>query len=294
MSSFGFIILHYNTIDETNSCINSIENQYNHYDYEIVVVDNASPNDSGKVLINNYSLKPKIHIILLNENIGFAKGNNIGCKWFAENSPKDFLIFCNSDLVFVDKDFLNGIETAFSKYHFDILGPDIVNPLGTKHQNPRRKRPITLKELKREIFYGQFMLKIYKNNILYKLFFGFGRKLKRAIYSQKENRMLEDDRLYLNVNTECVLYGACIVASKKFYFNDRYLFSPKTFLYYEEDFLRNRIDKCGGVSLYYPYIRVIHKVNGTTSTIGNNIKHTNIIKLQYAIDSAYELKNELS
>ena len=47
---FGFVVLHYCTLDMTKKCIAAIQEKMAQADYEIVVVDNASGNGTGKDL----------------------------------------------------------------------------------------------------------------------------------------------------------------------------------------------------------------------------------------------------
>ena len=72
----GFVILHYMTADDTINCVESIKEKC--FDYEIVIVDNASPNGSGKILETKYSKESKINVLTLEKNIGFDCGNNAG------------------------------------------------------------------------------------------------------------------------------------------------------------------------------------------------------------------------
>lgn len=46
----AYVILHYNCIDETRKCIRSIQNTEAFPESIIVVVDNASPNGTGRIL----------------------------------------------------------------------------------------------------------------------------------------------------------------------------------------------------------------------------------------------------
>lgn len=56
-TDISFIILHYNVVDETINCVNSIKNNINSNNYHIVIADNASPNKSGDILLNNLTAK---------------------------------------------------------------------------------------------------------------------------------------------------------------------------------------------------------------------------------------------
>lgn len=50
MDKFAFVILHYNTIEDTEACVRSIHNYCRNYEYHIYVIDNASPNNSGRII----------------------------------------------------------------------------------------------------------------------------------------------------------------------------------------------------------------------------------------------------
>ncbi len=50
-----FVILHYMVLEETVKCIESIEAQgVDSFSVKIIVVDNASPNGTGKMLQEKY------------------------------------------------------------------------------------------------------------------------------------------------------------------------------------------------------------------------------------------------
>lgn len=51
----------------------------------IIIVDNCSPNGSGKQLEKMYSKCINITVIINEENQGFAKGNNLGYQYIKEN-----------------------------------------------------------------------------------------------------------------------------------------------------------------------------------------------------------------
>ena len=73
---FAFVILHYNVLEETEKCIESIKTRCDADDYAIIVVDNKSPNDSGSILNKKYADDTKVAVILNDKNLGFANGNN--------------------------------------------------------------------------------------------------------------------------------------------------------------------------------------------------------------------------
>ena len=53
-------------------CVASIDNNIDTEKYHIVIVDNASPNGSGKELEEYYEHSEKVTVLLSEENLGFA------------------------------------------------------------------------------------------------------------------------------------------------------------------------------------------------------------------------------
>ena len=55
MLEIVFVILHYMTLDDTIECVESIRDNCGKEKYKIVIVDNASPNASGRELQKQYA-----------------------------------------------------------------------------------------------------------------------------------------------------------------------------------------------------------------------------------------------
>jgi GT2 family glycosyltransferase len=89
----SIIIINYNTFDLVVDCILSIKLNVINIEYEIIVVDNASIDDSARKLAEKF---PDILVIGNTENLGFAGGNNVGIS----KSSGDQILLLNSDTVF--------------------------------------------------------------------------------------------------------------------------------------------------------------------------------------------------
>lgn len=283
---YGFVILHYNTIEETKCCVESITHLYSNEDFHIVIVDNASPNGTGKQIETIYKADARITVIKGKKNLGFARGNNVGCKWFVDNLHVDFIIVTNSDVVYLQPTFFKLIERAYEETSFDVLGPDIIDITGKSHQNPRRTRALSYKELWKALFIQRLMLHVYKDRGLYEVGFKLLRALRKLLINPKKETAISNSKeIEFKYCYDCVLYGACYIFSKKYYLTRECVFSPETFLYYEEDFLRFTIDKEKRISVLDKRLQVMHKVNGTTSTLYDDDRKRNIFKLTEAIRS---------
>lgn len=111
----SIVILHYQVTDVLRRCLQSIAHFLNDISYEVLVVDNASPDDSWKVLIKEF---PNVNFIANAENLGFAKGNNVGIK----KAQGDYLLLLNPDTEFESDDLRKVLDFAKSKSDFGCLG----------------------------------------------------------------------------------------------------------------------------------------------------------------------------
>ena len=101
MDKVCIVILNYNNFEDTIECVQSLRSAINSEKYKIVIVDNASTNDSVSKL--NNVLSP-IEIIVSSENRGYAHGNNIGIK-YAEQAGYEYICILNNDTI-IDADFI--------------------------------------------------------------------------------------------------------------------------------------------------------------------------------------------
>lgn len=114
------IILNWNNWKDTVECVESL-GKISYPDYEIVIVDNGSTNDSERILKKRF---PCHKFIQTGKNLGFAGGNNKGIKYALENGA-DYILILNNDTI-VKEDFLEPlVELAESNEQVGICGPII-------------------------------------------------------------------------------------------------------------------------------------------------------------------------
>ncbi len=93
----SIIIVHFNTPELLNACLNSIYKAKKQSDvWEVIVVDNGSTDQSRKrleSLIKVDQYKSFLRVIFEKENHGFSGGNNIGIR----NAKGKFILLLNSD-----------------------------------------------------------------------------------------------------------------------------------------------------------------------------------------------------
>ncbi len=109
------IIVHYQVKDLLKSCILSIQKYFQGFDYEIIVVDNSSPDSAWKSLINQFD---DVKFIALEENYGFSKANNIGVK----SAKGEYVYILNPDTEIEGNYFQEVLDYADQQFGFGALG----------------------------------------------------------------------------------------------------------------------------------------------------------------------------
>jgi len=115
----SIIIVNWNTVNLTTQCIESIRKHCLGFDYEVILVDNASTDGSGEF----FSTIPQIRFIQNQHNIGFAKANNIGMK----NARGDVLLLLNSDTIILDDSIQRSYHYLLSHSEVAMVGCRLLN-----------------------------------------------------------------------------------------------------------------------------------------------------------------------
>jgi GT2 family glycosyltransferase len=123
MKNISIIIVNYNAKDYLYNCIQSILNNNSKLSIEILIVDNLSTDGSVNYIKDSF---PFINIIENNNNLGFAKGNNIG---IAKSSGK-YIMLINPDVVLMEGCLENIYEFMENNTNIGLLGPKIIDSCG--------------------------------------------------------------------------------------------------------------------------------------------------------------------
>ena len=87
------IVLCYNNLALTRACIESVQRHSYWPGLELVVVDNASTDGTRDFLVETARKHPGVRLVLNDDNLGFAAGNNAGL----DAATGDVLILLNND-----------------------------------------------------------------------------------------------------------------------------------------------------------------------------------------------------
>jgi len=107
---FSIIVPNYNGCQYLDRCLSSLQAQ-SLKDFEIIVVDNGSSDDSVAFIRKHF---PGVQLVPLNENKGFARATNVGIG----RAKYQYIALLNNDTE-VDQSWLENIQLAFSK------GPEV-------------------------------------------------------------------------------------------------------------------------------------------------------------------------
>lgn len=289
MDKIYFLILNFRTRKETQNCINSIEKlEKAGYESRIVVIDNASGDGSYEYLKNVYKENSCIEFYKMDDNVGFSKANNYGYSLIRNKKDVAFIIVCNSDIEFCQKDILVRISKEYKRSRFYILGPCIFCESELKKYYHGYQSPAFPYECKKwYVCLHRLLLDIRQKEIenisltirekLYggvELFDFCIRTATRILYARY--------RKIRHENTS--VHGSCIILSPLFIEKEKKLFYPETQFYGEERLLYLRAKHNSYKTIYEPGIKVNHLQGRATKQLGQNTETElfKIVNLKYA------------
>lgn len=253
MSNVSVIILNYMNYKDTIACINSVLLQKN-VDYQIVVVDNGSLNESYDILKRQYCNNHLVHVIKARKNYGFAKGNNIGIKYAKARFRSEFVLLINSDTVLLDEQYINILIAHYDK-DVGVIGSEIILRDGKK------QRP-----------YSEFVK--FPETMFFYL------SILNSIYGISDWQEYIDKLLKKSKKVE-ILHGSAFMLTPSFFRVYDGLYS-KTFLYTEEVLLYILCERVGLKQIYTTDTSIFHKEDQSSKYLFNN---RNTDKMKYVIKS---------
>jgi glucosyl-dolichyl phosphate glucuronosyltransferase len=163
MVSISVIIATYNRCESLRKTLNSICDQEldNVADYEIIVIDNNS-NDDTKTVVESYRAKIKgglKYVFEGNQGLSYARNKGI------ENANGEIIAFIDDDVI-VEKGWLFNVWKCFKDYHCDGLGGRVLpaypdkTPIWIKANSKLLNGPIVYHD------YGDEVI-IYERNTMF-------------------------------------------------------------------------------------------------------------------------------
>ena len=229
-SMIGIAIINYNSFEKTIECVESIRKTTN-IPYKIFLLDNASVNESAKILSEHFCCDDDIELIVSKENLGYAKGNNLCIDRMIEENI-DYGIISNNDIICTKNVIDNLIDDLKNNDSFLLVGPRMESPSGEYQKTIKLKECGKLEYLQT----NTYLANLHK------------KKLK------KEMDRIKSIKDFCEVKWVSGAFFAFSV--KKMQMIGK--FDSNTFLYYEESVLAKRAEKKGFLLGYNPNLLVKH------------------------------------
>jgi GT2 family glycosyltransferase len=259
-----YVILNWNNYEITVDCISKVLA----FDAQssIILVDNGSPLSAKEKLwrhisglgfhkvaqdteVDNRFRRGERTLLLLelDENYGFAIGNNFGIS-LSYRLGSEHVIIMNND-VFINSSLTDKITKVFREdKNIALIGVNVI-------QKGRSINPMRVDDTMLFVFWYKLLYPI-----LYPIIF-----LQKYLY-RKRNRLLNMKNVIYELNgNECL--SGCFLACKTSALHDVGYFDTETFLFAEELILINKIRKKGYKIIYMPEIAVIHDHSETTKKL---------------------------
>ena len=241
MKNFAVVILNYNTFEDTVVCVDSIKKYTACSSYKIFVVDNASPDKSGQLLISKYAQEDKVQVLASGKNLGFSGGNNIGIRAALEDGF-EYVYLLNSDII-LQNDAFAFMQKAFaSNKDVAVVGPSIYNPKGE---------------------YVQFA----RHGITTRSYLTSKKFLKAFFPGQKNKSRFIDYPTDKDFIFNGMVSGCCFGMTSAFIKQNNCL-DENLFMYYEEDILAYVLQKANKKAMIVNESRVIHNEGVATQKKG--------------------------
>ena len=231
----SIIIVSYNVCSYLRQCLQSIIKSNSFGEYEIIIIDNYSHDDSCRMVENEY---PDIKLIKNNENLGFSKAVNIGI----DNSNGEFICVLNPDTLVSDNTFHELLDYLKKNQNTGCIGPKILNPNGSLQLSCKRSFPNPL-------------------SAFFKLI-GLSKIFPKSKYFGKYNLTFLDENKIHNVDAisgSFMLFPRLIV--------DKIGTFDESFFMYGEDLdFCHRIKQLGYAIIYNPATSIIHYKGESSKT----------------------------
>jgi len=200
---------------------------------ELVEVDLKNLGKAGDCMVNS---RP-IWFLSLKDNLGFAGGNNVGIR-LAINLGYQYSLISNNDIFVSDRSVIISLEKILDVFP-DIAwtSPVVVNISG------KLDGPAPRSEL-RELFYSR--------GILYPLWFMFFRSRDLNSLDKKRKQFAVGD-------AEPYIFSGSFGLFRNSALKEVSYFDENTFLYSEEEIIRERLSRRGYGIKYAAQVKVIHE-----------------------------------
>ena len=259
MKSVSIIIVNWNGKKDTLQCLHSLFAMIkNRIHTEIVVVDNASTDDSVLVVSKQFST---VHIIKNKKNLGFTGGNNVGIMYALAHGA-DAVWLLNND-TYVDKYAMRALIDALTNEYVGIVGSKIYFSYGREFHDRYAE-----KEKGRVLWYAG-------GAIDWKNMYASHRGVDEVDQGQYDKR------------EETPFITGCSMMIKRAVFEAVGYLDDKFYLYLEDLDFSLRAKRAGFSLVYVPGSTIWHNNAGSTDTPGHGLHEYYITRNRLLVGMRY-------
>jgi len=229
MIMVSVIIVTWNSKDFLIKCLNSISEGCANLAYEIIVVDNASVDNTTNFIRENYS---EVKIIENDTNLGFAAA----CNQAAQISSGKYLFLLNPDTILSRNSVADLIHFIENKSWVGAVGPQLLDNPG-QITNSVRWFPAMLQSLVKDTVLGKILFWVKPGRLMH---------------------LLPMDKAS---SVDHVSGGAMLI--KKEVWKELNGMDERFFMFYEDVDLCKRIINLGYNIYYLPTVQIIHVGGGS-------------------------------
>lgn len=218
----------------------------------IVVVNNSATDESNARLQEGLSAElvhditkvestsQRCFIVSHPDNLGFARGNNMGAEFLLKHFPITYFLFSNNDIRFIDAHVVEAlIEKADLLTNVGVIGPNIIGVDG------RKQSPDPYYSFWARYFWMYWLTPFMSKSLKNKLF--------KLNYTQQAHEGIHYRVMGSFFLVKAVDFIACG------------MMDPNTFLFSEEMILSERMKAINRDVYFYPSVTILHEHNQTIS-----------------------------
>ncbi len=223
--NISIIIVSWNVKPLLQKCLKSIFDYTTGIDFEVIVIDNASKDDSAQMVASEF---PQVDLIASNQNLGFAKANNLGL----EHASGNYILFMNPDMEFIENSLRAMHDVMANDDQIGLATCQLDYPDGTRQNNIKNNPGLC-------------------DQILILL------KLHHIFKTKKLNKYLAKDFNYFKEQEVKQIMGAFVIAENDL-IEEVGGWDTDYFIWWEDLDLCKKVQELGRKIIYTPSTKVIH------------------------------------
>ncbi len=264
LNDTALIVLNYNTPQLTIHAVRHVLNLKT--GVRVIIVDNDSTDDSDAQLKNEFEKEANVFLVKSLVNGGYAKGNNLGITFAKGLKDITFVGIMNPDVI-IDKDALFALVDVLEKNEMIAFATTqtIYNGKETDPSQCAWKKGGLVRWLVGMMLVGTLLRRA--SSYLLGREWDFTRHYRPKEFSEAINPVFAVQG--------CLFFGRLSVFMRIMGFDER------TFLYYEEDILGEKVKEIGLRNIVLRDYRIYHNHKGKDSLIAKRSEKLFHIKCEY-------------